>query len=138
MPQERDMPWWKKKKEADEKKICRWCNEPLTDKRKRYCNTEHREAFYTHYYWEKIRSRILAERRVCENCKEIRSEEVHHILPISCGGRSTDDNLQALCSKCHHKAKSHDLVREAQKEKREAYRIKRLMKNQMLLEGFVI
>jgi hypothetical protein len=26
----------------------------------------------------------------------------HHILPLSCGGRSTEDNLVQVCDSCHY------------------------------------
>lgn len=30
-------------------------------------------------------------------------EEVHHILPVSRGGRHNKENLMSLCRSCHNK-----------------------------------
>lgn len=36
----------------------------------------------------------------CVLCRA-RAEEVDHIVPVSMGGASDDDNLRPLCSPCH-------------------------------------
>ncbi|MGI6166697.1 MAG: HNH endonuclease [Eubacteriales bacterium] len=44
---------------------------------------------------------------LCEDCLEsgrlTPTAEVHHILPLSCGGTHDDSNLCALCRSCHNK-----------------------------------
>lgn len=57
--------------------------------------------------WKRIRDRYVRQHPLCEQClKEGRLtlvDEVHHILPISQGGKSTPDNLMSLCRSCHNK-----------------------------------
>lgn len=56
--------------------------------------------------WKRIRDRYIQQHPLCERCqKEGRLtpvDEVHHILPVSQGGRSTQDNLMSLCRSCHN------------------------------------
>ena len=57
--------------------------------------------------WKRIRDRYSKQHPLCEHClKEGRLtsvDEVHHILPVSRGGKSTPDNLMSLCRSCHNK-----------------------------------
>ena len=57
--------------------------------------------------WKRIRDKYAREHPYCEKCfKEGRLtpvEEVHHIVPVSKGGRHTQDNLMSLCQSCHNK-----------------------------------
>lgn len=41
------------------------------------------------------------QHEVCEICKERKPLEVHHIVPLSEGGKNDFDNFIALCGKCH-------------------------------------
>ncbi len=56
--------------------------------------------------WKRIRDRYIKQHPLCERCqKEGRLtpvDEVHHILPVSQGGKSTPDNLMSLCRSCHN------------------------------------
>ena len=62
--------------------------------------------------WKRIRDKYAMEHPFCEVClKEGRLtpvEEVHHILPVSCGGRHNRENLMSLCQSCHNKI-HHDM-----------------------------
>jgi 5-methylcytosine-specific restriction protein A len=62
--------------------------------------------------WKRIRDRYASEHPLCELClKEGRltlMDEVHHILPVSQGGRHNQENLMSLCRSCHTKL-HHDL-----------------------------
>lgn len=52
--------------------------------------------------WE--RQRIQAFKRDghrCTDCKKAGRLEVHHVLPLSEGGRNDLDNLKTLCRDCH-------------------------------------
>ena len=55
--------------------------------------------------WKRIRDRYIAAYPLCEEClkdnKTTQATEVHHILPLSKGGDSSDDNLMSLCTSCH-------------------------------------
>lgn len=57
--------------------------------------------------WRKLRERYAREHPACEICwKEGRltpTEEVHHIIPLSRGGKNAYDNLMSLCRSCHAK-----------------------------------
>lgn len=37
----------------------------------------------------------------CELCGSVKGLEVHHIIPIVCGGDDSVDNLICVCRKCH-------------------------------------
>ena len=91
-----------------------------------YCE-EHQRLMNTHYNhfsrgynsherygraWRQIRDRYITAHPLCEMClKEGRLtpvEEVHHIVPVSCGGTNEFSNLMSLCQSCHTKL-HHDL-----------------------------
>lgn len=36
----------------------------------------------------------------CANCEEL-ATTIHHIVPVSLGGRDTPSNMVALCEICH-------------------------------------
>jgi hypothetical protein len=49
-----------------------------------------------------IRNRIYArDGRVCKECGATHGLSIDHIVPVSRGGNSTDDNLQVLCLGCN-------------------------------------
>jgi hypothetical protein len=49
-----------------------------------------------------IRNRIYArDGKVCKSCGAKHGLSIDHIIPISKGGNSTDDNLQVLCMGCN-------------------------------------
>ena len=56
-------------------------------------------------HWRKIRNRYIAKHPLCEQClKDGRmtpAKEVHHIKPLSKGGTYDEENLMALCTRCH-------------------------------------
>ena len=85
----------------------------------RYCE-EHQKIITAHYNkherdsaskrrygraWRKIRDRYLAEQPLCEKCREAgrltNAGEAHHIKPLSKGGIHAENNLMALCKRCH-------------------------------------
>lgn len=47
----------------------------------------------------------LKSLRRCQHCnKKIDyPPEIHHLIPISCGGTNLEDNLIAVCRRCHKK-----------------------------------
>ncbi len=57
--------------------------------------------------WKRIRDRYASEYPLCEKClEEGRVQlmaEVHHIVPVSCGGTHEQSNLMSLCRSCHNK-----------------------------------
>lgn len=102
------------------KKPCRYpgCAE-LTDSR--YCakHTKQSNSDYEKYgrtydsserygkQWRHIRDRYIQQHPLCEDCLQYglrpvqKSEEVHHIKPLSHGGTHAASNLRALCKSCH-------------------------------------
>lgn len=38
----------------------------------------------------------------CELCGSKKGLELHHIIPVVCGGESTEDNTILICEKCHY------------------------------------
>ena len=57
--------------------------------------------------WANIRNRVRSESEGCRMCgdsiEEAHSIDVHHIVPLLCGGTNGDWNLLALCRSCHAK-----------------------------------
>ena len=57
--------------------------------------------------WKRIRDRYAAEHPFCEQCySEGRiklMDEVHHVVPVSCGGTHEYSNLMSLCRSCHNR-----------------------------------
>ena len=52
----------------------------------------------------------------CSNCKTEYALEIDHIIPISCGGKSTLDNLRLLCRSCNQRAAIQKLGKEKMAE----------------------
>ena len=53
----------------------------------------------------KLRAAYISQHPLCEQClkegRVTRAEEVHHIVPLSHGGKHEFSNLMALCKLCH-------------------------------------
>lgn len=86
-----------------------YCELHRTVENRRY-NTYERAPDVNKKYghaWKRIRDRYAAAHPLCEEClkegKLVPMEEVHHIIPVSRGGTSTEDNLMSLCRSCHNK-----------------------------------
>lgn len=101
---------------------CPWCGAKVEDKRRLYCNTEHRQYFQNWTVWGRGRgaygTRILyRDNFTCQDCGGFHAAkngevylpvsdgelEIHHILPVSQGGGDEPSNLITLCKKCHNK-----------------------------------
>ena len=49
-----------------------------------------------------LEARLMVESRsMCNLCWQRKAGHVHHIVPVSEGGDSSDDNLILLCTECH-------------------------------------
>ncbi len=97
--------------------LCVICSAPLTPDRRKYCSVACRNNAYisANPHTRHIMLQILP--RHCEvcgvevtpsgprgGCKWWRSTaKIHHVLPISEGGKNERENLIALCHKCHVK-----------------------------------
>lgn len=57
--------------------------------------------------WKRIRDKYASEHPLCEQClkegRYVKTEEIHHKLPLSQGGTHEWSNLIALCRSCHAK-----------------------------------
>lgn len=54
--------------------------------------------------WERLRTAVRKrDNNECQSCpnNEGRTLNVHHIVPLGCGGTNTISNLITLCSRCH-------------------------------------
>lgn len=67
------------------------------------------------------RGRIISRQgHVCARCAEkVSVFEIDHVVPLELGGADEDDNLQALCGKCHRAKTGADIQRIA-KARRQA------------------
>lgn len=68
-------------------------------------NKETRDAYHSKE-WTAVRNTYIAQHPLCEDClsqgQYITATEVHHIKPLSEGGRLLDiHNLRSLCHACH-------------------------------------
>lgn len=108
-----------KREYALKNKRCAYCNRSFTNKRVKYWCSEYDtdrkcvSLFDSEYYiyWGKFRHLTLErDKGKCVLCKKL-AIDVHHIRPISKGGKTFDlDNLISLCYNCHklkHKPNSH-------------------------------
>jgi 5-methylcytosine-specific restriction endonuclease McrA len=64
------------------------------------------EEFYQSTEWRKTKDEYIKHNSLCELClsegKNKRSDDVHHITPLTAGGEPfSEDNLIALCDSCH-------------------------------------
>lgn len=46
----------------------------------------------------------------CELCGSRRDLQVHHIIPISCGGPDVEENMIVVCGGCHGRLTPHGLL----------------------------
>ena len=68
-----------------------------------YAN-ENYKRFIRSNEWQKIRERIIHDRRYkCEKCGFDKKLHVHHVTYIRFGGNELDEDLKLLCKKCHKK-----------------------------------
>ncbi|PKY89684.1 HNH endonuclease [Falseniella ignava] len=76
----------------------------ISDRIKYKKSAKAQRSLMTKKFREKIKQR---DRYTCQNCKVSTKDqdllllEVDHIIPVSKGGLSTEDNLQTLCWKCN-------------------------------------
>jgi 5-methylcytosine-specific restriction enzyme A len=73
-------------------------------KRKAFANKPtYSDGPYNTVAWRKLRSQVLREYPVCNNCNRMPSTVADHIKPIRFGGYFWDiNNLQGLCERCHN------------------------------------
>lgn len=94
----------------------RYCDEHAKLENQRYEKYERNPATRKRYgrAWKRIRDSYAAAHPLCEQClqedKYIKTEQIHHKIPLSRGGTHDKDNLIALCRECHARihAKSGD------------------------------
>lgn len=85
----------------------RFCEEHQKEENRRYERYDRDPAVKRRYgrEWKRIRDSYAATHPLCELCMEegryVRTEEIHHKLPLSQGGTHDRENLIALCKSCH-------------------------------------
>ena len=86
-----------------------YCEEHRTKQRRQYDRYERAPDVNKVYGrpWKRIRDKYMRAHPLCEQCLKdgrlVPATECHHILPVKRGGKSTPDNLMALCQGCHNK-----------------------------------
>lgn len=104
------------KKEKSKENICVYCESKFlsTSKGAKYCSNHckirnYRKRQVTQSYHTSSLQRILGH-LPCEICgwKEA-TRDIHHILPVSKGGKNTLDNVILVCPN-HHRMFHHNLV----------------------------
>lgn len=51
--------------------------------------------------YRQIKQQLLEEVGKCELCGSTRELELHHVIPVVCGGSDSLENLILVCRKCH-------------------------------------
>src|SRR5262245_62913403 len=59
------------------------------------------KRFYSTARWKRIRAKFLATHPGCAGCHRP-ATTVDHVIPRESGGSDRQDNLQALCRRCHN------------------------------------
>lgn len=97
-----------RRKLARQTNNCAFCGNPLHDRRKIYCNSDHADKFweecnYWQITWFDIRNQALErDNYKCVKCGQTNGLEVDHIIEIADGGPQFElSNLQTLCHQCH-------------------------------------
>lgn len=87
----------------------RFCEEHQKEENRRYEKYGRDPAVRRRYgrAWKRIRDKYASEHPLCEQClkegRYVKTEEIHHKLPLSQGGTHERSNLIALCRSCHAK-----------------------------------
>ena len=85
----------------------RFCEEHAKEEARRYERYDRDKDAKKKYgrAWKRIRDSYAAEHPLCELCLQkniyVKTEEVHHKLPLREGGTHARNNLIALCHECH-------------------------------------
>ena len=85
----------------------RFCEEHQKEENRRYEKYGRDPAVRRRYgrAWKRIRDKYASEHPLCEQClkegRYVKTEEIHHKLPLSQGGTHERSNLIALCRSCH-------------------------------------
>ena len=71
------------------------------------------DTFYNHRMWRAKSREVLSREPICRECAKygdtVPATHVDHIIPRSQGGSEYgDDNLQALCRRCHMRKTARD------------------------------
>lgn len=52
--------------------------------------------------WQELARQIkIRDHWMCRSCGSKKTIDVHHVLPVKCGGTNLPENLKTLCRKCH-------------------------------------
>ena len=120
---------WKRKRDADGRRLCLVCEAPLSGRRTSYCSDEHRAINSPGIMRERVWRR---DKGVCALCgldtktlpkatgwrASTHAWEADHILPVSEGGGLCGlEGYRTLCKACHGKV-SGELRRRLNERKR--------------------
>jgi 5-methylcytosine-specific restriction endonuclease McrA len=75
---------------------------PYTYRRHIHGRSQHHIPTVYPENWSQVRQEVLArDEYKCGNCGSTKNLDVHHIVPLSCGGSNELGNLKTLCRHCH-------------------------------------
>lgn len=84
--------------------------------------------------WPERSKRFLEAHPTCQKCSIAPSAETHHKIPRRLGGTDDEENLMAVCSKCHHELDNEIARQEAERIKTQLAK-KRQPKRARIIEG---
>jgi 5-methylcytosine-specific restriction endonuclease McrA len=101
--------------------VCDYCGKALTGRQKRWCSTEHSDAFTREHLWSWAREEAKKrDGHRCVTCGSNASLEVNHINPrvgqgYGFGCWNHLENLETLCHDCHVKVTKEQRARRARR-----------------------
>lgn len=86
---------------------------PWVQERKPFVRDNNNSDFYNSRTWRNLRRRFLDTNPLCVVCKQYdkvnAATVADHIVPINKGGEKlNEDNLQAMCARCHNAKSARD------------------------------
>jgi hypothetical protein len=90
---------------------CRWCNDPIGLRRRRWCSDKCNDLYRDNHWWHNAKKRARRRDKYrCVKCGATKKDgtrlEVNHIVPIlgrhdESGCHHHIDGLETVCRPCH-------------------------------------
>jgi 5-methylcytosine-specific restriction endonuclease McrA len=84
---------------------------------RRRADWQTRRKIRSGWKWGELRAAVHIRDRACVRCGSPSAHlEVHHVVPLACGGSNRLENLDLVCRPCHAEptAKSHETIGRAE------------------------